>query len=490
MYCLPKVIANQCARTKELSEKRRSTWLARINRKDLKTLNNVRVCGRHFKTGRPAKLFDETNPDWAPNILLGHGCMEQTPTKFARYERRKMRAAKSAAVGDSCEVVSPSTCDTMDLDAADTEVPSSTVPSSPVSTASPGCSFTAANTAFADTATQTDVTAADLKALEEDNQRLTSELRTLRIQKSALEITELSLREDPEKVSFYTGLPSFAVLFSIYQLLEVSVKHTPQRCLGKFQEFVVFLMKLKWNFPLQDLGYRFRVSESTISRVFDRWLHTAFWRLKETIVWPSRDEICNTMPQAFYDSFGRKVALIIDCFEIKIERPSSLQPRCKTWSQYKSSNTAKYLIGICPQGIITFISKGWGGRTSDKHITENCGVLDKLSHGDVVLADRGFDIADSLGLYCAKLHIPAFTKGKRQLSAMEVETTRKIANVRIHVERVIGLVRNKYVIMKAVQPVHFVTRKEGDNIALLDKVVTVCCALTNFCSSVVPVNDE
>ena len=41
----------------------------------------------------------------------------------------------------------------------------------------------------------------------------------------------------------------------------------------------------------------------------------------------------------------------------------------------------------------------------------------------------------------AKLHIPAFTKGKSQLSAMEVTETRTIANVRIHVERVIGNVR-------------------------------------------------
>jgi len=38
----------------------------------------------------------------------------------------------------------------------------------------------------------------------------------------------------------------------------------------------------------------------------------------------------------------------------------------------------------------------------------------------------------------ASLHIPAFTKGKSQLSALEVEKTCTIANVRIHVKRVIG----------------------------------------------------
>lgn len=78
---------------------------------------------------------------------------------------------------------------------------------------------------------------------------------------------------------------------------------------------------------------------------------------------------------------------------------------------------------------------------SDKHLTENCGLLSNLIPGDTILADRGFDIKESVGLYCATITVPAFTKGKKQLSAIEVEQTRLIANVRIHVERVIGNIR-------------------------------------------------
>ncbi|PFX23689.1 hypothetical protein AWC38_SpisGene11753 [Stylophora pistillata] len=72
-------------------------------------------------------------------------------------------------------------------------------------------------------------------------------------------------------------------------------------------------------------------------------------------------------------------------------------------------------------------TKAWGGRVSDKYLTEKSGLLRKLLPGDIVLADRGFDIADSVGLYQAHFHIPAFTRGKKQLSAEEVEQTRKIA---------------------------------------------------------------
>ena len=82
----------------------------------------------------------------------------------------------------------------------------------------------------------------------------------------------------------------------------------------------------------------------------------------------------------------------------------------------------------------------------------------------------------------ASLSIPAFTKGKSQLSAMEIEETRTIANVRIHIERVIGNVRQKYTILKNTLPI---TSSNGDT-PLIDSVVRVTCALTNLCNSVVP----
>ena len=50
----------------------------------------------------------------------------------------------------------------------------------------------------------------------------------------------------------------------------------------------------------------------------------------------------------------------------------------------------KFLMVITPQGAISFLfSKGWGGRVTDKHVTEHCGFLSYILPGDVVLADRG-----------------------------------------------------------------------------------------------------
>ena len=147
---------------------------------------------------------------------------------------------------------------------------------------------------------------------------------------------------------------------------------------------------------------------------------------------------------------------------------------------------AKILLGIVPQGAIAFVSDTWGGRVSDKYLTEHSGMLSKLLPGDVVLADRGFDIAESVWMMQATLHLPAFTKGKSQLYALEVEETRTIANVRIHVERVIGIVKQKNPILQSTIPIDFIKKRVGEDVPLIDRIVRICCALTNVCNAIVP----
>ncbi|KAM7305805.1 uncharacterized protein ISCGN_015701 [Ixodes scapularis] len=456
---------------------RRNAWVTTINRADLVANDNTHVCSIHFVTGAPSKLFDETNPDWIPSLKLAYTDKgdRSASRRTSRFERTRRRSNAKTSVR-------PPDDQDLDADKSDGE-PAAGQRLDPQDIENDSISEETG------TSVQTDVTAAHIAAMEDDLAFVNTEVYALRQSKEDYQLTAAALQRDPKKVKCYTGLESFDVLLGVYHLIECAVHHTATNSLSKFQEFLVFLMKLRLNLTFQDLAFRFGVSEATTSRVFDRWLHVAYFRLKSQIIWPERRTLQQTMPQPFYDAFGDKVSVVLDSFEIKIERPSSLLPRAQTWSQYKSSNTAKFLIGIAPQGTTSFISEGWGGRTSDKHVTEHSGILDKLQPGDVVLADRGFDISDSVGLHRAKLHIPAFTKGKQQLSVSDAETTRKLANVRIHVERVIGLVRNKYVILKSTLPVDFVTCRPGDYLPAVDKVVTVCCALSNFCPSVVPIND-
>ena len=102
------------------------------------------------------------------------------------------------------------------------------------------------------------------------------------------------------------------------------------------------------------------------------------------------------------------------------------------------------------------------------------------------MTDRGFCIEESVRFYGAELAIPNFTRGKSQLHPLEVEKTRRIASVRIHVERVIGLVLRKFRIFDGIIPLEFVKLRNGSEVPTIDKIVKVACCLTNLCASVVP----
>ncbi|XP_066930915.1 uncharacterized protein [Clytia hemisphaerica] len=286
------------------------------------------------------------------------------------------------------------------------------------------------------------------------------------------------------KINFYTGLPNAAALRALYNINAPYIESTLTTKLSKFQQMIMTLMRLRLGLLEQDLAYRFRVHQSTVSRIFKRWIGTMARRMSFLVRWPEREELYKTMPTCFRESF-RKCAVIIDCFEIFIEKPSELVTRASTYSQYKKHNTIKVLIGITPQGTVSFISEPWGGRVSDVYLTENSGLLSRLEPGDVVLADRGFTLQESAALYRAEIVIPAFTKGKSQLSMKEVDTSRSISRVRIHVERVIGLLRNKYTYLQRVLAINTVMNDVNDYSQITD-IVLVCSALCNICPSIIP----
>lgn len=134
-------------------------------------------------------------------------------------------------------------------------------------------------------------------------------------------------------------------------------------------------------------------------------------KLKNLVYWPDRDELHETMPECFKENYGNKVTGILDCFEIFTESPSNLHTGAVYFSNYKHHKTAKVLLVITPQGSVSLKSDAWGGRTSDKHITENSDLNKLLNPGDFLLADRGFLIMDFVRSFAADLNIPAFTKG-------------------------------------------------------------------------------
>ena len=120
-------------------------------------------------------------------------------------------------------------------------------------------------------------------------------------------------------------------------------------------------MRLRLNLSRQDLGYRFHAHSSTISRTFMHVIDVLYIKLKPLIKWPDQKVLRKTMPMDFRKHCPTyNIIMIINCFEVFLERPTNLLARVQTYSVYKHHNTVKYLIGITPQGSVSFISQGWG----------------------------------------------------------------------------------------------------------------------------------
>ena len=254
-------------------------------------------------------------------------------------------------------------------------------------------------------------------------------------------------------------------------------------------QLLMTLARLRLNMPYQYISMQTKLALSTICTYFWRIINVMYDELKFLIHWPDREHLFQTLPPIFKANFPRLTS-IIDCFEIFIERPHNHKARAQVYSNYKKHSTVKFLICSSPLGAITFLSPAWGGRSTDNEIVRDSGFISPKYHHprDQILADRGFTLHDDFGAACsAELVMPAFTKGKKQLSAQEVETTRKIANVRIHVERVIGNIKIRFAILsQGSLPILLVKSQSNvDEAPNIEKIVTVCSSLINLMPSIV-----
>ncbi|XP_058644244.1 uncharacterized protein LOC131547585 isoform X2 [Onychostoma macrolepis] len=91
-FRIPRVRTREGEETRALCERRRATWLARINRSNVKISDGCRVCSDHFVQGRPSYLHDEKNPDWSPSLKL-EVKDAHSQSNLSRYQRAKKRPA-------------------------------------------------------------------------------------------------------------------------------------------------------------------------------------------------------------------------------------------------------------------------------------------------------------------------------------------------------------------------------------------------------------
>ncbi|KAL9975925.1 hypothetical protein ACROYT_G013144 [Oculina patagonica] len=336
-------------------------------------------------------------------------------------------------------------------------------------------------------ACQTDLSGEDLDQLAASAKTLKDEAKL----KRTMFVKDVTKTDS--SVTFYTGLPSVACITTLFNHLETQAgklkywdgekdgapknyqrqektnKPGRKRILTPFEEFVLTLVRIRLGLMRTHLSDIFGVSESTITKVFITWITFLCHELKSLIIWPSKQQIKNNLPAEFKKFPNTRV--VIDCTEVFIEKPTLPSAQKTTWSEYKEHNTIKTLVGITPTGTFSFVSNFWTGSTSDRRITQESGFLDKLEEGDEVMADKGFNISDLIIRRKATLNIPPLAQGGKQLSRNKVTTTRRIASVRIHVERAIERLKN-FKILQGIMPLTLMPQA--------DSILLVCASLCNL----------
>ena len=362
-YLIPKIIKHQGKKAECMSQKRRCQWLRNINRVVWTPGPGARVCSAHFIHGKPAALFDEANPDWIPTCNLGYNLKKADTERFERALKRR-RVLNEPSASGTTDVCVPEALH-------DSALSRQSVKPEP------------------ERDCQTDITMHSIQVLEELCLLLSTQLADLRIKVMSNPPCPSAefLRNSSRAVKFYTGIPDWKVLSALVKFIQLAFPKMPNSHLTVFNHVVMFLMKVRLNLFDEDLACRYSIHQTSVSRTFHKVLDVSYARLSFLVKWPERDVQRETLPLSFR-RFFKKCCVIIDCSEIFIEQPSDLLARAQVWSHYKHRSTLKFLIGITPQGTISYVSRCVGGRMSDKkEIVEKSSLIHHLLPGDLIIAD-------------------------------------------------------------------------------------------------------
>ena len=276
----------------------------------------------------------------------------------------------------------------------------------------------------------------------------------------------MDLINTEQKLCEATGIPTFTLLKTLVTLCE-------QRCPSSGDmtaDVMLTLLKAKHSVPFTLLAILFGISKPTAATKFKRTIKLLASILSVAVRWPDLDEVRQSMPQCF--AKFRNTRVVVDCTEVPLNRPKCLTCRQLTYSQYKGGHTVKLMVGVSPDGVVTFLSKLYGGRSSDKAIFEQSGLVERLEPMvDAVMADKGFLIDEACARNCVQLYRPPFLRAQKQFSRGDALFCAEIARARVHVERVIGRMKTFTMLSR---PLHL------HLLPTFQHVITVAAGLANL----------
>ena len=130
-------------------------------------------------------------------------------------------------------------------------------------------------------------------------------------------------------------------------------------------QIFITLMKIRQNYRNLYLAQLFNCSVSTIANIVSTFIHVLpsckllqlhylqFTDLMTSI--PSRDKNKLSAPSSF-SQFG-SCRVVIDCTDIEVATPGLMSQQNATYSNYRGMHSFKVIVGVAPNGVITYVSK-------------------------------------------------------------------------------------------------------------------------------------
>lgn len=260
-----------------------------------------------------------------------------------------------------------------------------------------------------------------------------NEMKTCRNESERTTVLDM-IHNDQECIAFI-GI-RLVLLESICEAITEHDKDKNFSCCSVKRRVAMALCKLRLNLSFICVSVLFHLPYHTCIRYFYGTLVSLYTVLRSGVHWSSKEEVLNSLPKCFQPFC--KTRIVLDCTEIRIDKPECLNCRLGLYSHYKGCETVKFLLGVSPSGLITFLSEPFGGRASDKAIFNHSDILERLLPGnDAIMVDKGFLIENECASYSIDLIRPPHLGKRKQLTAQEAIKTKKIASARVHVERAI-----------------------------------------------------
>ncbi|XP_056301526.1 uncharacterized protein LOC130213768 isoform X2 [Danio aesculapii] len=461
---------------------RRRLWLAAIKRVDWseEKIKNARLCSAHFISGEASLDYD--SPDFAPSVFYhttqreinkGYVKLERFKRKRKRDENTRRPPGLQPSKEVTNEVAAGSSGACLSTDACRIEPEYSVTIKEIYSQGD--IHHLEHDYCWVPEPTLADNALDPAKDLHEEVERLRRQVEEMSVSQRFC-LGRFAASDDD--IRFYTRFTTCSHLMAFWKLIEPASNNMIRvsrvrastvkredgttdvaldRSLQPIDEFFLFMVHLSVGLTLRDLGHRFNIHESTVSRIITTWAHFLYTVLGSLRIWMSAEAVKAHLPNQFQDYPDTQV--LIHCTELHCQTPLL---KSEDFS-YKSHRSFKGLIGMAPHGAVTFVSSLYAASLSDEELFKQSGIVSLLKPEMAIMFDNTLFVDDCVP---CKVYRPAHLL-EEQISADEGKETQ----LRVHIEGLIHRIK-QHKLLDTVIPLSVT--------GTVNQIYTVACLLVNY----------